>query len=165
MSAADWLRYAEATPAGTPDNSLTAIANAVTGLLAAVVETADRDREERVAYRLHDRADAAIARVLEACDDIEARSLGDVNLRTAAAQVRAAIDAPSERERAEAWVREHAADDAPFASLRRQVEQIEEANRRAGHPVPEGALICLPYPEARALLDAIVPPAANQEAR
>ena len=48
-------------------------------------------------------------------------------------------------------------------SLRRQVEQIEEANRKAGYPVPEGALICLPYPEARALLDAL--PEIDRNAR
>jgi hypothetical protein len=49
-------------------------------------------------------------------------------------------------------------DDA-LSTLRRKVEQIEQANYQAGYPVPEDSLICLRYPEARALLDAAFPPA------
>ena len=39
--------------------------------------------------------------------------------------------------------------------LREQVEEIERANREAGYDVPESALICVPYPEARALIERV----------
>lgn len=39
--------------------------------------------------------------------------------------------------------------------LRDKVERIEEANRRDGHEVPSAALLCVRYPEARALVDLI----------
>lgn len=44
-----------------------------------------------------------------------------------------------------------------WTSLRRQVESIEAVNREAGYEVPEDARICLPYSEARAPLDAMIP--------
>lgn len=54
-----------------------------------------------------------------------------------------------------------AENDAAVVILRSQVERLENANRRAGYAVPETALIYLPYPDARALLDLIdrvIPP-------
>lgn len=48
-----------------------------------------------------------------------------------------------------------------LTELRRQVEQVEDANRRAGCDVPPSVLIVLTYTEARALLDHLSPPAAQ----
>ena len=55
------------------------------------------------------------------------------------------------------------AEKEPLTEIRRQVEQIEVYSRRQGWEPPPEALVCLPYSQARALLDQVTPPAVDEE--